>query len=49
LQDDAAIDVGISSTVVELTTGPAVIHRVGAVAPDAIRAVLGGSVHVAVN
>jgi L-threonylcarbamoyladenylate synthase len=49
LQGDAAIDVGISSTVVELTTGPAVIHRVGAVAPDAIRAVLGGSVHVAVN
>jgi L-threonylcarbamoyladenylate synthase len=48
LQDDDAIDAGISSTVVQVTTGPVVIHRVGAVTPDAIRRVLGLSVEVAV-
>jgi L-threonylcarbamoyladenylate synthase len=49
LQDDGAIDAGISSTVVEVTTGPAIIHRVGAVSPDAIRRVVGMSVEVAMN
>lgn len=48
LQDDAAIDAGISSTVVEVTSGPVVIHRVGAVTPDAVRRVLGISVEIAV-
>jgi L-threonylcarbamoyladenylate synthase len=49
LEDDAAIDARVSSTVVEVTTGPAVIHRVGAVTPDAIRRVLGMSVEVVVT
>ncbi|MBV9278748.1 MAG: threonylcarbamoyl-AMP synthase [Chloroflexi bacterium] len=46
LADDAAIRVGVSSTVVELAHGRAIVHREGAVSVEVIRGLLGASVNI---
>lgn len=46
LEDDDAIRGRLPSTVVEIAASAAIIHRVGALSPDAIRRALGSSVTV---